>query len=58
MEALRDEVAKAEGSFHITKNTLLKIALEQTNHPVPEEILKGKLPLVLRLVKCQPWLKL
>lgn len=43
MEALREEVAKAEGSFHITKNTLLKIALEQTDHPVPEEILKGQI---------------
>jgi len=43
MEALRDEIAKAEGNFHITKNTLLKIALEQTNHPIPEEILKGQI---------------
>ncbi len=43
MEALREEIAKADGRFHITKNTLLKIALEQTNHPIPEEILKGQI---------------
>ncbi|MBK8987715.1 MAG: 50S ribosomal protein L10 [Chloroflexi bacterium] len=43
MEILRDEVVKAEGHFHITKNTLLKIALEQTDHPVPEEILTGQI---------------
>lgn len=43
MENLRDEIAKADGRFHITKNTLLKIALEQTDHPVPEEILKGQI---------------
>jgi large subunit ribosomal protein L10 len=43
MEALREEVVKAEGNFHITKNTLLKIALEQTDQPIPEEILKGQI---------------
>lgn len=43
MEKLREEVAKADGNFHITKNTLLKIALEQTDHPIPEEILKGQI---------------
>jgi large subunit ribosomal protein L10 len=43
MELLRDEVVKAEGSFHITKNTLLKIALEHNDQPVPEEILKGQI---------------
>jgi large subunit ribosomal protein L10 len=43
MELLREEVAKAEGNFHITKNTLLKIALEQTGQPIPEELLKGQI---------------
>lgn len=43
MELLREEVAKAEGNFHITKNTLFKIALEQTDQPVPEDILKGQI---------------
>ncbi len=43
MELLRDEVVKADGSFHITKNTLLKIALEQNDQPVPEELLKGQI---------------
>lgn len=43
MENLRSEVAKAEGTFHITKNTLLKIALEQADYPVPEEVLTGQI---------------
>lgn len=43
MEVLRGNVAEAEGAFHITKNTLLKIALEKTNQPVPEDVLQGQL---------------
>ncbi|MBE2223316.1 MAG: 50S ribosomal protein L10 [Anaerolineae bacterium] len=43
MEALREDIDEAEGAFHITKNTLLKIALEQANQPVPEDLLKGQI---------------
>ena len=43
MEALREEVDKAEGAFHITKNTLLKIALEQADQPILEEMLQGQI---------------
>lgn len=39
---LRYEVRKAEGAFHVTKNTLLRHALEQTDRPVPEEMLIGQ----------------
>lgn len=42
LEALRVEVRKAEGSFHITKNTLMRYALEQTDNPVPADLLKGQ----------------
>ena len=42
MEVLREDIDKAEGAFHITKNTLLKIALEQTDQPVPEDLLQGQ----------------
>ncbi len=43
LEALRDEVDKAEGAFHITKNTLLKIALEQADQPVPDDLMHGQI---------------
>jgi large subunit ribosomal protein L10 len=42
MEALRAEVRKAGGAFHVTKNTLLRLALEQTGRPVPEDLLNGQ----------------
>ncbi|MCP5100653.1 MAG: 50S ribosomal protein L10 [Chloroflexi bacterium] len=43
MESLRDEVYKAEGAFHVTKNTLMKRALEDSNNSVPEDLLLGQL---------------
>ena len=39
---LRQEVRKADGAFHVTKNTLLRYALEQADRPVPEELLAGQ----------------
>jgi large subunit ribosomal protein L10 len=30
------------GAFHVTKNTLLRNALEATGHPIPEELLNGQ----------------
>lgn len=42
MEALRAEVRKADGAFHVTKNTLLALALEETGNPVPSELLQGQ----------------
>lgn len=39
---LRLEVRKAEGAFHVTKNTLLRLALKEANRPVPEEMLLGQ----------------
>jgi large subunit ribosomal protein L10 len=42
METLRGEVRKAGGAFHVTKNTILRYALEQTGHPAPENLLKGQ----------------
>jgi large subunit ribosomal protein L10 len=39
---LRQEVRKADGAFHVTKNTLLRFALQETNRPVPEELLLGQ----------------
>lgn len=42
MEELREKVIQAGGRFHVTKNTLLKIALEETGKPVPEAFLTGQ----------------
>jgi large subunit ribosomal protein L10 len=42
MESLRGEVRKVDGALHVTKNTLLRYALEQTGRPVPEALLNGQ----------------
>jgi len=41
MQELRAEIRKAEGSFSVMKNTLIRRALEDTGFSVPEELLKG-----------------
>jgi large subunit ribosomal protein L10 len=43
LEALRVELRGANANFHITKNTLLRTALEQTGRPVPTEMLVGQM---------------
>lgn len=43
MENLRIEVDKAEGAFHVTKNTLLQHALEEADISFPEDFLNGQL---------------
>lgn len=43
MQALRAEVRKADGAYHVTKNTLLRYALEQTGKSVPDDFLVGQL---------------
>jgi len=42
LEKLRADVRNANGAFHITKNTLLRNALEATGNPIPEELLNGQ----------------
>ena len=42
MEDLRQKVRDADGSFHVTKNTLFSLALEQVESPVPEDLLEGQ----------------
>lgn len=42
INALRQEIRKVDGAFHVTKNTLLRYALEQADRPVPEELLTGQ----------------
>lgn len=42
MEALREKVRDANGAVHVTKNTLLKYALQESERPVPEELLMGQ----------------
>lgn len=36
MQDLRQELRKVEGSYHVTKNTLLRLALEEAGKPVPD----------------------
>lgn len=43
MEQLRNEVYDADGTFHVTKNTLLKLALSNADHSVPDDMLLGQL---------------
>lgn len=42
LERLRAEVRDVDGAFHVTKNTLLRNALEATGNPIPEEMLLGQ----------------
>ncbi len=42
LEKLRADVRGANGAFHITKNSLLRLALERSGRPIPEEILTGQ----------------
>jgi large subunit ribosomal protein L10 len=43
METLRNDVRNAQGSFSVTKNTLLSYALEQAGMPVPSELMTGQI---------------
>jgi large subunit ribosomal protein L10 len=42
METLRDKVREANGQMSVTKNTLLRIALEQSERDIPEDLLTGQ----------------
>lgn len=42
MDELRNRVYEVNGEYHVTKNTLLKYALETSNKPVPEAFLVGQ----------------
>lgn len=42
MEELRSNVRNADGAFYVTKNTLLRTALEQSGRSLPEEMLTGQ----------------
>jgi large subunit ribosomal protein L10 len=42
MEGLRQKVREVDGSFYVTKNTLLQYALEQIEMPIPAELLQGQ----------------
>jgi large subunit ribosomal protein L10 len=42
MESLRSRVREADGALYVTKNTLLKLALEESGVPAPEELLSGQ----------------
>lgn len=43
MNALRSKVYEADGTFHVTKNTLFKLALEKADKKLPENFLEGQL---------------
>ena len=43
VSALRNKVYEAEGTFHITKNTLLQLAFQEADMEVPEDFLVGQL---------------
>jgi large subunit ribosomal protein L10 len=41
LEALREKVREVDGAVHVTKNTLLSHALQESDRPVPAELLLG-----------------
>lgn len=42
MNGLRDKVYEVNGTLHVTKNTLLRHALQESNMAAPEQLLKGQ----------------
>ena len=42
MQALRLEVRKVDGTYRVTKNTLLKLALEESGKPIPADLMTGQ----------------
>lgn len=42
VEALRTAVREVDGAFHVAKNTLIRVALEQTGNPVPSSLDGGQ----------------
>ncbi|NCF65840.1 MAG: 50S ribosomal protein L10 [Chloroflexi bacterium] len=42
IQALRLKLREVDGRFYITKNTLLKLALEESDMPAPSELLVGQ----------------
>ncbi len=50
MEALRKQLKEQGAVFMVVKNTLLRIALQETNHPLPEDgVLEGPTAAVFAL---------
>ena len=43
MEDLRSKVRDADGAFFVTKNTLLRLALEESGSSLPDDMLTGQL---------------
>ena len=42
LEKLRVKLREVNGSLYVSKNTLFRVALEQTGRPVPKELLHGR----------------
>lgn len=42
MQQLRADIRKVDGAFHVTKNTLLRHALDETGRSLPEDMLSGQ----------------
>jgi large subunit ribosomal protein L10 len=43
LQKMRGEIRDVDGTYLVTKNTLLRLALEQTGKPVPADLLVGQL---------------
>lgn len=43
LENLRSEVRNVDGAFHVTKNSLLRLALEKSGQEIPDELLLGQI---------------
>lgn len=43
LDELRTKIIEADGAFHVTKNTLLRHALQEAGHSIPEDLLNGQL---------------
>ncbi len=55
LEALRLKINDADGRINVTKNTLLRIALEENQMPPPHELLNGQVATSFALGEARRW---
>lgn len=57
LQELRGEIREVDGTYLVTKNTLLRLAFEQTGKPVPADLLVGQLATGFALSEAPPLAK-
>jgi large subunit ribosomal protein L10 len=54
ISGLRNKLREVDGKYHVIKNTLLRLALQNAGQPVPEEMLEGPVAISFCLGEVPP----